>query len=105
GLVALLAAFRVGRMGVAAPLSAVVGASGPVLFGLGAGERPPAPAFAGVGLAVLAIALVSASADVGRFSLRGPGVALALLSGLLSGGYFVSLAQSRGNAGIGLLLT
>lgn len=105
GLVILLAAFQVGRMGIISPISAVVGASGPVFFGLWIGEQPSMFALIGVGLAFFAIAFVSTNVDSNRFSLREPGVALAMLSGILIAGFFVSLAQCRRDTGIGLLLT
>ncbi|MBD5607124.1 MAG: EamA family transporter, partial [Candidatus Eremiobacteraeota bacterium] len=38
-IVALYAALSVGRMGVASPVNAVVGASVPIVFGIAVGER------------------------------------------------------------------
>lgn len=50
-----------GRMSVVAPITAVLAASLPVLFGLLTGERPSAVTLVGVVVALAAIALVSAA--------------------------------------------
>ena len=48
-----------GRMGVVAPVTAVVSAIVPVAWGLAFGERPSALALTGVGLAIGSVALIS----------------------------------------------
>jgi drug/metabolite transporter (DMT)-like permease len=58
-----------GRMSVVAPVVAVVAASVPVAAGLGLGERPGAAALGGVGLALLAVAMIASSPHSGG----GPG--------------------------------
>lgn len=50
----------IGTMGVVAPVTATVGAAIPVLAGVALGERPNPAVLVGVGLALLAILLVSA---------------------------------------------
>ena len=57
-----------GRMGVVAPLTAVVSAIVPVAWGLGFGERPGALALIGVALAIGSVALISS--DAGRRAAR-----------------------------------
>ena len=58
-----------GRMSVVAPVVAVIAASVPVAAGLSLGERPGAPALAGVGLALVAVAMIASSPHGGG----GPG--------------------------------
>jgi drug/metabolite transporter (DMT)-like permease len=103
GIVALYAALAKGRMGVVSPVTAVVGASVPVVFGLVVGERPSAIALAGVALAFVAVALVSANAETRTISLREPGLPEALLSGAGIGALYVLLSRGHHDAGLGLL--
>jgi drug/metabolite transporter (DMT)-like permease len=102
GIGFLYAALARARMGIVSPITAAVGAAVPVLFGLAAGERPGGVALAGVGCAVIAVVLVSSSPESGRFDPRGPGIGLALASGLAIGALYVLL--SRGSHGSGLWL-
>ncbi len=97
-IVALYAALAIGRMGVVSPVTAVIGASVPVVVGFGLGERVGAGGVAGVVLAFLAVALVSANLESRSFSLREPGIGLALVSGLAIGGLYVLLAGGRADA-------
>lgn len=60
GLAALYRALATTLVAVASPVAAVTGAVIPVLLGLAAGERPRTLAWAGIGLAVPAIALLAA---------------------------------------------
>ncbi len=103
GIGALYAALAVGRMGVVSPVTAVVGASVPVVWGLWSGERPAGAALAGVGLAFVAVALVSTSPDTRRLSAREPGVAAALLSGLAIGFLYVFLSHTHRDGGLTVL--
>jgi drug/metabolite transporter (DMT)-like permease len=105
GIAALYAALAIGRMGVVSPITAVVGASVPVAVGLALGQRPPAVALAGIVLAFVAVALVSANAETSRISLREPGLALALFSGAGIGILYVCLARGHADGGLALLLT
>lgn len=99
----LYAALAVGRMGVVSPITAVVGASVPVVAGLLFGERPSALALVGVFCAFSAVALVSAGAETRRVSLREPGVVLALVSGVAIGALFVLLGHGHADAGLARL--
>jgi drug/metabolite transporter (DMT)-like permease len=62
-VIGLYRGLSVGRMSVVAPVTAVIAAIIPVLFGLSAGERPSALALFGVVVALAAVALVSMSAE------------------------------------------
>jgi uncharacterized membrane protein len=103
GIGALYAALAVGRMGVVSPITAVVGASVPVVVGFALGQRPPALAVAGILLAFVAVALVSANAETRRISMREPGLALALLSGSGIGILYVCLSRGHADGGFALL--
>ena len=59
GLVCFYTAMTRGLISVVAPVTAVTGALVPVLYALGAGERPGGAAVTGIALAILAIGLVS----------------------------------------------
>ena len=102
-IAALYAALAVGRMGVVSPITAVIGASVPVVFGLTIGERPSPSALAGVAAAFVAVALVSAGGETRRFSLSEPGIGLALLSGLGIGALYVLLSRGHQDAGLARL--
>jgi drug/metabolite transporter (DMT)-like permease len=78
----------IGQMGQVAPIAAVIGAVLPVGWGLLRGERPGTPALVGVGLAVVAAALLSADPDERRIRLGAPALALAAGAGV---GFGVSL--------------
>jgi len=105
GIGALYAALAVGRMGVVSPITAVVGASVPVIVGLALGERPTVLAMSGVALAFLAVALVASSAQTWRISFDEPGLGLALLSGVSIGALYVFLARAHHDGGLTLLAT
>ena len=102
-IVALYAALSVGRMGVVSPVNAVVGASVPILFGIGFGERPSVFALVGISCALVAVVLVSLDAKTGRFSFKEPGVALAIASGVAIGILYVALGGAHGGTGFGRL--
>jgi uncharacterized membrane protein len=109
----------IGRMSVVAPVTAVLSASIPVVYGLIDGERPGALALGGVGLALVAVALVSASPENivdGQRSVNGSsqplagsvnrtfgaeGLWQAFASGISFGLFFILLSRTGGSeAGI-----
>jgi drug/metabolite transporter (DMT)-like permease len=107
GVALLYRALAVGRMAVVAPTTAVCAVAIPVLVSVLLGERPGPPAVAGIVLGVGSIVLVSqqtepaAGARAGRSGRRlPPGVAMALVSGVAIGLYFLSLAQTHREAGM-----
>ena len=67
GLMALYQGLATGRMGVVAPVNAVVSAALPVLFGIWVEGPPAIQQFAGFGLAFVGVWLVSRSSDVDAF--------------------------------------
>src|SRR5688500_8768578 len=61
GVLLLYRGLAVGRMTVVAPITGVVAAAAPVIFGLAIGERPGPIALVGVGVALISVALVSSA--------------------------------------------
>jgi drug/metabolite transporter (DMT)-like permease len=96
GLSALYRGLSGGRMGVVAPVAGVVSTSIPVLAGIALEGLPPALVVAGMGLAVVAVVLVSqvGEGEPGRPS----GLRWALVSGLGMGTF--ALAASRLGPGL-----
>lgn len=94
GLVAFYSALSIGRMGIAAPVSAVLTASFPVLFSMFTQGLPGPLQLVGFVLALLAIALISRPE---RSKGRPEGMGLALLAGCGFGCFFILI--SRVNAG------
>jgi drug/metabolite transporter (DMT)-like permease len=112
---ALYRGLAVGTMGVVSPISAVIGAAIPVLYGVGVhGERPAALASAGIAAALVAVVCVSAAGDapdgtqhaVERRRVAGlpAGVGEGIVAGVAFGVFFIALAQTRANAGMYPLL-
>jgi drug/metabolite transporter (DMT)-like permease len=104
-IILLYRALAVGRMGVVSPITAVIGASVPVAFGLFTGERPAPAALAGVVFAFVAVGLVSANAETRRLSLREPGLGYALGSGTLIGALFILISRGHHDAGFAVVAT
>ncbi len=110
GMVAVALFYRglaIGRMGMVAPVTAVVSAIVPVGWGLAFGERPSALALLGVALAVGSVALISSEAGdsphapVSRS--RAP-LFLALAAGLGFGAFFVLYSNAGARSGMWPLL-
>ena len=91
-MLAFYRALAVGAMGLIAPLAALIGAGVPVLAGLLLGDRASTSDLAGIGVALLAVVLVSRPAQDQGLG-RG-GLGLAVVSGLGFGGYFVCMDQA-----------
>jgi drug/metabolite transporter (DMT)-like permease len=88
-------------MNVISPVTAVLAAIVPVVFGVLVGERPRIAAWSGILLGVCAVVLVSRTADDhphGRIALRV--IALAFVSGLGFGFYFIFLARAGDGSGL-----
>jgi drug/metabolite transporter (DMT)-like permease len=84
-------------MSIVAPITAVVAAVVPVLFGFARGERPGAAALTGVALALIAVALVSSSSDEDVSGEAEPGrrgIVEALAAGLGFGLLYVVLSET-----------
>ncbi|MDQ3941418.1 MAG: DMT family transporter [Actinomycetota bacterium] len=111
GVLLLYRGLAIGRMSVIAPVTGVVAAVAPVIFGLATGERPSALALIGVIVALMAVALVSsapppatseasAPLDLPVVSWRTNGVPLALGAGLAFGAFFIFLDRAGDQTGV-----
>jgi uncharacterized membrane protein len=111
GVALLYRALAIGRMAVVAPTTAVCAVAIPVTAAMLLGERPSAGRLIGMGLALIAIVLVSQQRSVGEgqdhppMSRRmPPGLGLALMSGVAIGLFFLALARTAATAGLWPLL-
>jgi drug/metabolite transporter (DMT)-like permease len=116
GVALLYRALAVGTMAVVAPTTAVCAVTIPVAAVALAGERLAAVTMAGIGLAMLAIVLVSRETPVrpgvagsslkrdevrtARSGVFAPGVSIALASGVAIGFFFLALARTETAAGM-----
>jgi drug/metabolite transporter (DMT)-like permease len=100
GLISLYHGLANGDITVVAPVSAVMGASLPVVVGLLQGERPSALQLVGVALGVAAIALVSGAVGGHRHNTRPRIIALALLSGTCFGLLYVAFQHTASDSGM-----
>lgn len=103
GLVLYLRALAIGPMGVASPVSAVMGAALPVGIGIVGGERPSGYASLGIGLGLIAVVLATRVDRGARqhplvASRRGP--LLALIGGVGFGVFYVALDASPEASGL-----
>ena len=110
GMVSVALFYRglaIGRMGMVAPITAVVSAIVPVAWGLTFGERPSALALVGVALAVGSVALISSEAGDSPHApasrSRRP-LYLALGAGLGFGAFFVLYSNAGARSGMWPLL-
>jgi drug/metabolite transporter (DMT)-like permease len=92
GLAALYRGLAVGRMGIVAPVSAVLSAAIPVAAGALQEGLPPAAKLLGFALGLAGIWLVAGGGPAGDGA-RPAGLGLALLAGLGFGGYLVLMAK------------
>jgi drug/metabolite transporter (DMT)-like permease len=91
-----------GSMSVVAPIAALLSAAVPVVAGLGSGERPPLAALAGIGMALLAVTMVSRErpGERGDRALRMQPLLLAIGAGVAFGLFFVAIDRAGSDAGI-----
>jgi drug/metabolite transporter (DMT)-like permease len=99
-----------GIVAVVSPLSALIGALIPMIFGLLAGEMPSPPAWFGAVLCLPATALLSlSSSSEGTRGKDARGVGPSFLYGVLAGigfgGFFITVSRSGVGAGIWPLLS
>src|SRR5947199_6286994 len=90
GLIAFYSALSIGRMGIAAPISAVLTAGLPVIFSAFTQGLPNLLQLAGFVLALLAIGLISRPE---RAKGRPEGIGLALLAGCGFGCFFILISR------------
>ncbi|GAC1566520.1 MAG: DMT family transporter [Ktedonobacteraceae bacterium] len=95
GLTAFYRSLAIGRMGINAPITAVLAAAVPVIFSAFYQGLPGKPQLVGFALALMAVALVSRPE---RESGRPEGLGLALLSGLGFGGFLILIGQVSAHA-------
>ena len=112
GVGLLYRALAVGMMSIVAPTTAVCAVVLPVAVGVAGGERLPLVTQVGIGLALVAIVLVSqqdgatpaaGGPDEARPTARSvlpPGLALAFVSGIAIGLFFLALARTGAGAGV-----
>lgn len=90
GLGFLFRGFATGRMGIVAPVSAVLGAALPVLFTAFTEGLPRQLQLLGFGLAIVSIWLLSRPERLGVYPAE---IGMALLAGLGFGGFFIGIGQ------------
>jgi drug/metabolite transporter (DMT)-like permease len=103
----------IGRMGVVAPITAILAAAIPVAFGLSVGERPAPVAFIGVVIGLVAVVLISSAPEKKHSdsaiespstaaSIRsvGPGVIEAFGAGVGFGLFFILLERAPQASGL-----
>lgn len=112
GVTLLFRGLATARMSVVAPITGTIAAALPVVVGLALGERPSGLALAGVGLALAAVALVSAGdpSPIGQeagsegaraaTARRRTGIPEALGAGISFGLFFVLLDQAPDDSGL-----
>jgi drug/metabolite transporter (DMT)-like permease len=106
GVGLLYRALAIGIMAVVAPVTAVCAVTIPVVVSVLFGERPGPLAAAGIVLGIAAIVLVSqqraekAEQEPSQARTRRAGVGTALASGVLIGFFFLTLAQTKSEAGM-----
>jgi drug/metabolite transporter (DMT)-like permease len=98
GVGLLYRALAIGTMAIVAPTTAICAVVIPVVAGMLAGERLAGLTIGGMGLAIVAIVLVSQERGSGRAVRTGMG--MALLSGVAIGFFFLALARTSPAAGM-----
>ena len=99
GLMALYQALAVGVMGIAAPISALVAATMPVVFAALSEGLPSGWQLAGFGLAMVAVWFVSRPAGpTPRGSERPRGLGLAFLAGIGFGCFYIFISRARADS-------
>lgn len=104
GLMAFYGAMAVGPMTVVAPVTAVVSAVVPVVWGLLRGDRPGALSLCGMAAAIVSVALVSGAGARAGSKVGIDVLARSAIGGLGFGGTFVLLGETSDDAGLWPLL-
>jgi drug/metabolite transporter (DMT)-like permease len=99
GLGFFYSAMARGLISLVVPLTAVVGATLPVVYGLARSEHPGGPSLVGIVLALVAVAIVSATPRVGHPFSATP-VLFSLMAGTLFGLFLILLSQVTTHAGL-----
>jgi drug/metabolite transporter (DMT)-like permease len=101
----LFRGFAVGRIGVVAPVAAIIGATIPVVWGLVRGERPSAIALVGVGLAIVAGGLISREHEADERGSASNALVYAVAAGVCFGFSFVCYGLTSDGSGFWPVLT
>ena len=99
GLGLFYSAMARGLISLVVPLTAVISATLPVVYGLVRGERPGTPALVGIVLALVAIAIVSATPGSGQ-SLSAAPIVFSLAAGISFGLFVIMLSRVSDQAGL-----
>lgn len=102
GMTSLYRGLAVGRMGVVAPVTGVVGASIPVVVGFAGEGVPSVQTVAGILVAMVAVVLVTRAPGHGTD--RPSGIRWALVAGVAIGGFNVCIGQLSGAGAFGPLV-
>jgi uncharacterized membrane protein len=113
GLALFYKGLSTGTMSVIAPITAVAATAVPVVFGLALGDRPGALPMLGVGLALVAIVLISAvpttkparEGETHSSPIRAPAIWIALAAGTAFGSFYVLIHNAAPAAGVWPLAT
>jgi drug/metabolite transporter (DMT)-like permease len=91
-----------GSMSVVAPIAALLSAAVPVMVGVGSGERPSVAAVTGIGMALVAVTMVSRERprSASERVLRLLPLLLAIGAGVAFGLFFVAVDRAGSDAGI-----
>ncbi len=100
GIGLLYQGLAVGRMGVVAPVSAVVGAIVPVAWGIADGERPSALIIVGVVLAVVAVTLITRQPEADDGLGAETGVVWGVTAGATLGASLILYLQTSTQSGL-----
>jgi drug/metabolite transporter (DMT)-like permease len=105
GVALLYRGLASGPMSVVAPVTAVCAVVVPVVVGLSLGERPSGVTLAGIGLAVVAVALAGQSVHADEPAHADPqrrwrALRLAVSSGVMIGLFLVALGRTPASAGL-----
>ncbi len=101
GVALLYSTMAVAPMNVISPITAVMAAAVPVVFGVVTGERPAVLAWVGIALGFGAVVMVSRTPSdhpAGPVATRA--ILMAVLAGVGFGGYFICLARSDSDSGL-----
>lgn len=104
GLMAFYGAMAVGPMSVVAPVTAVVSAVVPVVWGLVRGDRPGTVSLVGMAAALVSVALVSGAGARAGSKVGLDVLARSAIGGLGFGGTFILLGETSDHAGLWPLL-
>ena len=105
GVALLYHALSIGKMGIVSPITAVLAAAFPLVFGAIRGERLSLTEGLGLVLALVAIVMISLSFEPsGKREISTAGVREAIVTGFVFGAFFILLSYTHPAAGLHNLL-